>query len=350
MLNYHVVVQTAFIGDVFLSIPFLKRLKELYPNDKLIFVAKKGVADYLLKLQVIDELVTVNKGDKASYREAVKKINSHSNVSNVFCLHRSLRSALFTMQLKAKKKFGFSQGVNFLFFSETVKYLKSLPDAIRQMALLAPVDPVTAEKIQGTDWSYLNKSKEDGGFAPIPEFFSMKAGTHAANLTKKIALFPGSVWETKKWPVNYYAELCEKLIGAGYNVVLMGGPEEAPLCEEIKAKNQKAEVLAGKMKLVESIEFLKTCDLIIGNDSSPSHLGASVGTPVMAIFGPTTLDLGFRPWNDQSVVVENRTLPCRPCGLHGHHKCPLGHHKCMKEILPENVFHSAKRVLNAKHK
>ena len=346
MSTYHVVVQTAFIGDVFLSIPFLKRLKQLYPQDKVIFVAKKGVADYLLKLQVIDELVTVNKGDKSSYREAIKKINSHEDIQNVFCLHRSLRSALFTMQLKAKKKFGFSHGLNFLFFTETVKYLKSLPDAIRQMALLAPVDKVTLDKIQETDWSYLNKSNENGTFAHIPEFFSMKAGTHATNQIKRVAVFPGSVWQTKKWPVNYYAELCEKLIEAKYNVVLMGGPEEASLCEEIKAKNPKAEVLAGKMKLVESIEFLKTCDLIIGNDSSPSHLGASVGTPVMAIFGPTTLDLGFRPWNDQSVVVENRTLPCRPCGLHGHQKCPLGHHKCMKEILPENVFHSAKAILS----
>lgn len=344
MSVYHVVVQTAFIGDVFLSIPFLKRLKELYPNDKIIFVAKKGVADYLLNLKVIDELVTVNKGDKSSYREAIKKINLH-HVQNVFCLHRSLRSALFSMQLKAKNKFGFSQGLNFLFFTETVKYLKAFPDAIRQMALLAPVDKITSDKIQQTDWSYLNKANEDGAFTTIPEFFSMKVPIHPIHQVKKIALFPGSVWQTKKWPINYYAELCEKLITVGYNIVLMGGPEEASLCEEIKAKNPKAEVLAGKMKLVESIDFLKTCDLIIGNDSSPSHLGASVGTPVIAIFGPTTLDLGFRPWNDLSVVVENKTLTCRPCGPHGHQKCPLGHHKCMNEILPANVFQAAQKWL-----
>lgn len=345
----HVVVQTAFIGDVFLSIPFLKRLKDLYPDDKIIFVAKKGVADYLMKLKVIDELIAVNKGDKASYHDALKKINSNKNVAHVFCLHRSFRSALFTWQIKAKKKFGFKQSLNFLFFSESVKYEKSFPDAIRQMALLAPVDSVTAQKVKENDWSYLNKSDVDGAFKNIPEFFSMKVQSHTPNQVKKIALFPGSVWETKKWPVNYYAELCEKLLAEGYQVHLMGGPEEAALCEEIKAKNPKAEVLAGKMKLVDSIDFLKSCDLIIGNDSSPSHLGASVGTPVMAIFGPTTLDLGFRPWSDHSVVVENRNLTCRPCGLHGHHKCPLGHHKCMKEILPDNVFHSAKKVLNAQH-
>lgn len=344
MANYHVVVQTAFIGDVFLSIPFLKRLKALYPHDKIIFVAKKGVGDYLLKLNVIDELITVNKGDKASYNDAVKKINQHQ-IENVFCLHRSLRSALFTWKLKARKKFGFSQGLNFLFFSESVKYLKTLPDAIRQMALLAPVDPQVTAKINEQDWSYLNFSDHDGKFKAIPEFFSMQAPAHSFNFKKKIALFPGSVWETKKWPVNYYSELTAKLLAEGYQVCLMGGPDEALLCQEIQSHNPQAELLAGKMKLAESIEFLKTCDLIIGNDSSPSHLGASVGTPVVAIFGPTTLHLGFRPWNNDSVVVENRALPCRPCGLHGHHKCPLGHHKCMKEILPEQVFHSAKTLL-----
>ncbi|MES2801046.1 MAG: glycosyltransferase family 9 protein [Bdellovibrionota bacterium] len=345
MSTSHVVVQTAFIGDVFLSIPFLKRLRALYPNDKIIFVAKKGVADYLLKLQVIDELLTVNKGDKSSYHKAVKKINSHNDVANVFCLHRSFRSALFTWQLKAKKKYGFSQGLNFLFFSKTIKYVKAFPDAIRQMSLLAPIDPITAAKIQEKDWSYLNFSDQRGHFANIPDFFSMHPEGHSFNTHKKIALFPGSVWETKKWPVNYYAELTEKLLAHNYEVFLMGGPEEAALCEEIKAKNSTAQVLAGKMKLVESIDFLKTCDLIIGNDSSPSHLGASVGTPVLSIFGPTTLNLGFRPWLDHSVVVENRDLPCRPCGLHGHNKCPLGHHKCMKDLTADQVFHSAKEIL-----
>lgn len=344
-MSYHVVVQTAFIGDVFLSIPFLKRLKALYPSDKVIFVAKKGVADYLLKLNVIDELIVVNKGDKSSYSDAVKKINTYP-VENVFCLHRSLRSALFTWKLKAKKKYGFSQGLNFLFFTESVKYLKTLPDAIRQMALLAPVDPKTAEKIDEKDWSYLNFSDHDGKFQAIPEFFSMQAPTHQFNTHKKVALFPGSVWETKKWPINYYAELTEKLLSENYQVYLMGGPDEAPLCQEIQLKNPTAQLLAGKMKLVESIEFLKTCDLIIGNDSSPSHLGASVGTPVIAIFGPTTVDLGFRPWNNESIVVENRNLPCRPCGLHGHNKCPLGHHRCMKEITPDQVFHSVKKSLS----
>lgn len=346
-MSYHVVVQTAFIGDVFLSIPFLKRLRDIFPEDKIIYVAKKGVAEHLLEQHYIDELIVVTKGDRSSYKIALAKINAFNDVQNVFCLHRSLRSALFTWQIRAKNKIGFSQGLNFLFFSHSVMYPKDLPDAIRQVSLLSPIDERTAEKMCEKDWSYLNFSTDDGHFPSIPDFFSMpvKSSLKQTGL-KKIALFPGSVWETKKWPLEYYADLVRKLLAKNYQVFLMGGPEEQNLAQVIKDANPQAEVLAGKMKLTESINFLKSCHLIIGNDSSPSHLGASVGTPVLAIFGPTTLDLGFRPWNDQSVVVENKGLKCRPCGLHGHKKCPLGHHKCMRDISVDQVFSAAENLLN----
>ncbi|MFN3454241.1 MAG: glycosyltransferase family 9 protein [Pseudobdellovibrio sp.] len=339
-----VVVQTAFIGDVFLCIPFLKRLRELYPEDLIIFVAKKGVADYFLKTQIIDELVTVEKGHSDSYNRILAHINSYKNIENVFCIHKSLRSALFTWKIKAKNKFGFKKGINFLFFTKSISYPMTFPDAIRQMSLLSLVDKITADKMKESDWSYLNFSDESGSFKSIPDFFSMrvhkdlfKKNSETSTL-KKIAIFPGSVWETKKWPLAYYIELTQTLIRKGHSVYLMGGPEEVELVNKIYQQAPESHALAGKLKLIESIEFLKECDLIIGNDSSPSHLGASVGTPVAAIFGPTTLDLGFRPWNDQSKVIENKALSCRPCGLHGHHKCPLGHHKCMVDISVQDVL------------
>lgn len=347
-MSYQVVIQTAFIGDVFLSIPFLKRLKQLYPNDQIIYVAKKGVADFLLQEKIIDQLISVTKGDAKSYADAGNQINSFQNINNVFCLHRSLRSALLTRKIKAKHKFGFRDGINFLFYSKSMKYPKAWPDAIRQMALLSFVDPKTQEILQEKDWSYLNVANSDGSFSAIPDFFSMQVPLQIPSQVqsqKKVAIFPGSVWETKKWPTEYYSELARKLIANNYHVVLMGGPDEVDLAMKIQEQNPTAEILAGKMRLTESIDFLKTCRLIIGNDSSPSHLGASVGTPVLAIFGPTVLSLGFRPWNDQSRVIENNDLRCRPCGLHGHQKCPLGHHKCMKDLSVEQVFSRAQKML-----
>ena len=71
-----------------------------------------------------------------------------------------------------------------------------------------------------------------------------------------------------------------------------------------------------------------------------AHIAASLQRPVLCIFGPTVLDFGFRPWNDKSQVVEEALL-CRPCGPHGHARCPLGHHNCMKKIKAEFVYDQA---------
>jgi len=67
--------------------------------------------------------------------------------------------------------------------------------------------------------------------------------------------------------------------------------------------------------------------------------------PTLAIFGPTTRELGFFPYGDGHRVMEVKDLPCRPCALHGGRKCPHGHFKCMKDISPDTVFENAKEML-----
>jgi heptosyltransferase-2 len=65
----------------------------------------------------------------------------------------------------------------------------------------------------------------------------------------------------------------------------------------------------------------------------------------VVIYGPTVLEFGFRPWQDHVSVVEKLGLPCRPCGKHGHNKCPIKTHVCMKEISPHEVFERLQGVL-----
>lgn len=346
-MSFHVVIQTAFIGDVFLSIPFLKRLRELYPEDEIVYVAKKGVADFFFDKKIIDQLITIEKGNSKSYKKALLELKAKGHAKNVFCLHRSFRSALFSWKINGEQKIGFRHVINSLFFDRSVVYPKELPDALRQLSLLASVDSKIAEQLCEKDLTYLNFTNAQGKFDPIPLFASMNLSLkNQAGFTtdqkmksqRQIALFPGSVWPTKKWPLDSFIHLAQKLILDQHQIYIMGGPDETELAQKIQRSVPEVRVLAGQMKLVESIQFLETCDLIICNDSSPSHLGASVGTPVVAVFGPTTLNLGFRPWNDQSFVVENNELDCRPCGLHGHKKCPLVHHRCMTDISVEQVY------------
>ena len=77
--------------------------------------------------------------------------------------------------------------------------------------------------------------------------------------------------------------------------------------------------------------------LVVTGDSGPMHLAAAVRTPVVALFGPTVEQFGFFPYKARATVLE-RTLACRPCSSKGGPRCPLGHHRCLTDILPEEVM------------
>ena len=330
-----VVIQTAFIGDVFLSVLFFNWLRKIYPDDNIVLVCKKGVANFLLHEGLVNQLIEIEKGNNQSYETAVHLINRQHVVQNVFCLHKSFRSALFSFKIKAESRIGFKVGIGSLFFSKSVIYPKSWPDPIRQLSLLRLVDSELDQLLKSKDWTYLNQIDQ-----PIPDQFQFKNKSQTKNKIKshKVAIFPGSVWATKKWTEDGFSEVAKYLCNQNYQVFLMGGADERIIAERIHLAEPRAQVLAGQKKITESLEILKTCDFIVGNDSSSSHMAASVGTPVLALFGPTTLDLGFRPWINSSVVIENNNLDCRPCGKHGHKQCPLGHHNCMKDISAATVI------------
>ena len=125
----------------------------------------------------------------------------------------------------------------------------------------------------------------------------------------------------------------------------MGGPGEELLSEKVASEIPRAKCLAGKTKVFESAQLIMRANLVIGNDSASAHLAAVCDTPLVAIFGPTVLNLGYRPWGQTSYVVEVKGMQCRPCGKHGHNECPLKTHACMKEISYQDVIRSAKQIL-----
>ena len=90
--------------------------------------------------------------------------------------------------------------------------------------------------------------------------------------------------------------------------------------------------------------MLKRAAALISGDTGVMHMATGVGTPVVALFGPTVRQFGFFPYNAHASVVE-RNLECRPCSSHGGPECPLEHHLCMREILPDMVFTTLTRTL-----
>jgi lipopolysaccharide heptosyltransferase II len=158
-----------------------------------------------------------------------------------------------------------------------------------------------------------------------------------------VALAPGSVWATKRWP--YYAELARGFVGMA-RVAVIGAGEDADLARAIyDATAGTAIDAAGKLSLLASTALLERCALLITNDSAPQHLASAAGTPTLSIFGPTVPEFGFGPLAAASRVVGHTGLSCRPCHAHGPPACPLGHWRCMRELDAAQIHEVAMAML-----
>jgi heptosyltransferase-2 len=132
-------------------------------------------------------------------------------------------------------------------------------------------------------------------------------------------------------------------------VVFIGGAKDTGTMQQILSyMKEKPLNWVGETTLKELIALIGRCQTFLTNDSGPLHIAVATRVPTVAIFGPTTKELGFFPYGSGHIVIE-KDLPCRPCSLHGTNKCPLDHFKCMNLITPEEVF-EAVRVQMSKGK
>ena len=173
-----------------------------------------------------------------------------------------------------------------------------------------------------------------------------------------LGIHPGSIWPTKRWLTEYFADIAVRALWLERTVLIFAGPGEEDTADDVllhvasilgegeEAMPPKAKIinLAGQLSLAELAAYFQRLACLVCNDSGPMHLAWAQGVPVTAVFGPTVRGLGFFPRGENSHVVE-LALPCRPCGLHGHKVCPLGHHHCMAWIRPERVWELVKHEL-----
>jgi heptosyltransferase-2 len=149
-----------------------------------------------------------------------------------------------------------------------------------------------------------------------------------------VALAPGAVGPSKRWPAAYYAELAQRLAAEGTWVWVIGGPGEREIAAQIvRSDRGDFRDLTGP-DLRNAILALAAASTAVSNDSGLLHVAAALGTAAVGIFGPTS-PWHWAPLNPIAAVIETASqLPCRPC-----HKpvCRLGHHLCMRDISVDQV-------------
>jgi heptosyltransferase II len=159
-----------------------------------------------------------------------------------------------------------------------------------------------------------------------------------------VALAPGAVGPSKRWPAAAYADLARRLVAEGAAIWVLGGPAEAPLARIIADVGPQVHDLTGS-DLRNAIIALAGADAAVSNDSGLLHVAAALGTPSIGIFGPTS-PWHWAPLNPLAATIETTTeLPCQPC-----HKptCRLLHHRCMRDIATEQVLVAVRQALAAR--
>jgi lipopolysaccharide heptosyltransferase II len=165
-----------------------------------------------------------------------------------------------------------------------------------------------------------------------------------------VAIAPGASRVSKRWPTHHWIALVRRLVGNGNEVLVVGGTSETQVAREIVAAAGEGAgeavgvaSAAGEFDLPGTAALLKRARALVSGDSGAMHLAAAVGTPVVALFGPTVEAFGFFPYHAKATVLQ-RDLPCRPCSAQGGPRCPLKHHRCLQDLQPDEVLETLRKL------
>ncbi len=346
------VVQTSFLGDMVLTTPLIAELAGRGPVDVVATPASAGLLannPHVRRLIVYDKRRSA-RGIRGFHRMARDMRASRADA--VYLAQGSMRSAALAVAAGAAVRVGFATSAGRALYSRTVPYRRDLHHAARLWQLAAPEREPTADEMRPRLYpGAAERAAVDALLGP------------RGDARPLLALAPGSVWGTKRWP--YYAELADALAGAA-RLVVLGSADDRPLAAEILAAagrnaaggdgagpNEDALTAAhapavdgtGALSLLASAELIGRCAVLVTNDSAPQHLGSAMGTPTVTVFGPTVPAFGFGPLAPQSIIMERPGLDCRPCDRHGPPECPLGHWKCMRDLAARDVAARVRHLL-----
>lgn len=383
MSDESIVVQTSFLGDTVLTTPLISELSARGPVDVLVTPA---AAALLANNPCIRTLFVYDKRDAdagigGAWRTA-RRLRTHyrraggggegrgeTHTRTAYLAQASVRSAVVALLAGIGERVGFANAPPpaRALYTVRVPHRSGMHHAERlwRLALAAGAGAAEAEAWQGEARAprptagAASAGSTPGSAAPTPRMppprlYPGQAERNAVDILlgsavderPLVALAPGSVWATKRWP--HYAELARRL-APRCRLALVGSGADSDAARHIvdAAGGGTAGVVdaTGKLSLLGSAELIGRAALLVTNDSSPQHLASAMDTPTITLFGPTAPEFGFGPLAPGSLTLGHPHLACRPCHHHGPPECPLGHWRCMMELDVEVVETAVWEVL-----
>ena len=336
-----IILQSAWLGDSLLTLPLARDVKAALPGCRVTVLTLPKSAPLFQDCPHVDEVILDDKrgihGGPGGLWRLARALRAR-RFDLAVIPHRSLRSALLAWLAGAPRRIGFNSSAGRLLLTDAVPFTWLMHDLERNLSLLRRLQPELRLRPDESLYLAPDAAATAAVNARLAEDGVPPEGT-------VVGVHAGAAWATKRWPAERFAELCRRLRAAGMRVVLLGAASERTLCAGI-ARASGALDWTGRTDLMELKALMGRLALMITNDSGPMHLAAAAGVPTLALFGPTTRELGFFPYGARNRVVEHE-LACRPCSLHGTRVCPAGHFLCMRLITTDEVYAHALAMVKA---
>ena len=332
------IIAPNWIGDAVSTQPLLANLKVLYPNSKIDILASNWVASVYRACSEVHEVIEAKFEHKKlqwNLRKQLAKVIEAKNYQACFVLPNSFKSALipwlanipFRIGYRGELRFGLinlalnnPSKVNrppmvehYLALSQLLKDDESIPldRLVPKLNVSGAAKQQVEQKLQGA------KINSDSIYT----------------------ICPGAEYgPSKRWPIEYFAVLAQQLIKQNSNnqIILLGSKSDHSLAQEITSQGQQASNIhnwCGNTSLDEAIALIGMSKTVVSNDSGLMHIAAALQIPQVAIFGSSD-PAHTPPLSDRAKIIW-LNISCSPCYKR---VCPLGHLRCLKDILPEQVL------------
>ncbi len=334
------ITRTDRIGDVMLSTPVIKAVRDRYPDAYIAFCVGPQAFEIVDKNPYLNDVIVYDKKGKhksifgiTRFIFGIKRIKFDMAI----ILHPTNRMNLTCFLAGIPKRIGYDRKLGFL-LTDKIPHTKQEGKKHEVEYTLDVIRHIGIEPSDKRLYMSLHKDTE----RKIKEIFQ----THDINkMDKIVAINPGASCPSKKWPIEYFSEVIDRLNKEyGAKVIILGGPDSKEAARLLLGSiKTKAIDLTGKTSVSLLAGILSKSHLFISNDSGPVHIAVSVGTPVIAIFGRSDKALSPKRWGPlgPSDVVLHKDVGCRICLAH---RCEKDF-KCLKVITADEVVEAVEKFL-----
>jgi heptosyltransferase-1 len=351
------IIKLSALGDVIHTIPVLHKLRHRYPSARIDWLTSPPIAELLRPHPAISSIIEIGRNDWLLPRRWSALTAQRYDL--VVDMHGQLRTAFLTLATKAPVRIGFDRPRAKVWKASS----RILPRQARRHAWKGAREgswlaythhmPVPTLEVHAVD-RYLRVGTMlgcDSGPADFSLAIAPAARSRMRELLdrhrlgeKLFTIAPGTIWETKHWRAEGFADAARHFMAQGFSVALMGSAREVAACDAVANAAPGVVSFAGQTSLPELAALIERSTICLTNDSGPMHLAVALARPVVSIFGPTD-PIWIGPYGRPHAVLQAK-LPCSPCYLRALSRCAHDH-ACMQQVSAGTVIERMERELAA---